>query len=39
MNRPDKLTAHRIAYLAQRWGVTPEVAAMLAALAFGGGER
>lgn len=39
MNRPDRLIAYRIAYLAQRWGVTPEMAAMLAALAFGRGER
>jgi hypothetical protein len=39
MSRPDKLTAYRIAYLARRWGVTPEMAAMLAALAFGGDER
>lgn len=39
MTRPDRLTAHRIAYLAQKWGVTPDTAATLAALIFGGGER
>jgi hypothetical protein len=38
MIRPDRMTAHRIAYLAHKWGVTPDTAAMLAALVFGEGR-
>ncbi len=38
MTRPDRLTAHRLAYLAHRWGVTPDTATMLAALIFGEGR-
>jgi hypothetical protein len=33
--RIDRLTALRVAYIAARLGITPEAAAMLAALVFG----
>ncbi|ALI56835.1 hypothetical protein SAMN05444421_11267 [Celeribacter marinus] len=35
MSTHSQLTALRIAYLSQRWGVTPERAVMLAAIIFG----